>query len=371
MTSRDLPAPATAPPAGRWPQRLGLIGLLALSTAAGRVFEGLGAPLPWMIGPLIATAAVFMALAPRIRVPTRIRPLGQIVVALQVGLAFSPEALGMLVELAPVMLGTALATGVCVFVVAIGVARLTGQGLAQAFLSMVPTSPVEAAAMARAADIEPMPVIFSQTLRLAAVVLVVPFALYALEGWPEVARAPVALAAPDPIGIAALAAIGLAAAWAFRILRVPNPNFLGPLTVAAAIAATGAGLDPFPPVMLAMAQVVLGTWLGATFNRDFVVSALGLTVVSIASALALLILCSLCAVGIAWLAGVDWKALVLGAAPGGVVEMALTAKFLAQNVVLVTTFHLVRIFVFMPNVPWIVRLIVRHDIRKQEKAAPR
>ena len=127
--------------------------------------------------------------------------------------------------------------------------------------------------------------------------------------------------------------------------------------------------EPFPPMILALAQVVLGTWLGATFRRDFVVSALGLTVVSLDSSLALLALCSACAVGFAWLADVDWQTLVLSAAPGGVVEMALTAKFLAQNVVLITTFHLVRIFLFIPNVPWIVRLIVRCEAGKQQKAA--
>lgn len=367
MTDPDPSAPEARPPTSGWRKIAGLIGLLLLSAVAGRVFETLGAPLPWMIGPLIATAAVFMTLAPSITVPTRIRPMAQIVVAMQVGLAFSPDALQMLAELAPVMVGTALATGVCVVVVAQAVARLTGQSFSQSFLSTVPTSPVEAATMALAAGIPPMPVIFSQTLRLAAVVIVVPFALYAVEGWPDGPRAAVTLSAPDPVGIAVLAVIGIAAAWLFHLLRISNPNFLGPLAVAAAIAASGLAPAPFPPLILALAQIVLGTWLGATFRRDFVTSALGLTAVCLASSLSLLALCSACAVGIAWLAGVDWQTLVLGAAPGGVVEMALTAKFLAQNVVLITTFHLVRIFLFIPNIPWIVRLIVRHEARRQDK----
>lgn len=371
MEHRNVePASRPAPPRVRRPQAIWLVVLFALSTGAGWVFERIGAPLPWMIGPLILTAAIFMGPAPKIAVPTKIRPLGQVVVATQVGLAFSPDALDMLISFAPVMVGTALATGVCIFAVAIAVARLTGQSLAAAFLSTVPTSPVEAAAMAMDAGIKPMPIIFAQTLRLSAVVLIVPFALYAVEGWPDIARDTVTLDLGDPLTILGLAAIGVASAWAFRALRIPNPNFLGPMAVAAAFAVTGYGPAPYPPVILALAQVVLGTWLGATFRREFVMSALRLTVVSLAASVALLVLCSLCAVGISALSGVDWKTLILGSAPGGVVEMALTAKFLAQNVVLITTFHLVRIFIFIPNTPWIVRAIVRYENRTQTKAGP-
>lgn len=365
------PVSQSAPPTGRGPQTLGFILLFALATAAGWGFERMGAPLPWMIGPLILTAAIFMGPAPGITVPTRIRPLGQVVVATQVGLAFTPDALDMLISFAPVMVGTALATGLCIFFVAILLARLTGQSLASAFLSTVPTSPVEAASMAIAAGIKPMPIIFAQTLRLSTVVLIVPFALYAVEGWPDVQRESVSLDLGDPLTILLLAAMGVVSAWAFRAMRIPNPNFLGPMAVAAIVAATGFGPEPYPPVILALAQVVLGTWLGATFRRDFVLSALRLTVASLAASLALLALCTLCAVGIAALSGVDWKTLILGSAPGGVVEMALTAKFLAQNVVLISTFHLVRIFIFIPNTPWIVRAIVRYETRTQPKAGSR
>lgn len=348
-----------------WPMVFALLALFAMSAAAGWLFERIGAPLPWMIGPLIVTAAVFMGFAPRTRVPAKLRPVGQIVVATQVGLAFSPAAFALLVQLAPVILGTVLLTIGCIFVTAFVIARLTGQGLAQAFLSAAPTSPVEAANMASAAGIDPMPVILSQAIRLAAVVILVPFTLYAIDGWPEISRHPTTLDITDPSAVLILGAIGVAAARAFQLMRIPNPNFLGPMTVAAILSASGFGLGPYPPVVLAVAQIILGTWLGATFRRNIVTSAIRLTLVSLASALLLLMLSSLCALGIAALSEVDWRTLVLGAAPGGVVEMALTAKFLQQNVVLITTFHLVRIFIFMPNIPWIVRRFARRDAAKK------
>lgn len=68
------------------------------------------------------------------------------------------------------------------------------------------------------------------------------------------------------------------------------------------------------------------------------------------------------------MSGVDWQALILGAVPRGVVEMALTAKFPGQNVVLISTFHLARISIVMPNIPWIVRLIIRVEQHKNKRS---
>lgn len=372
MTTPDaVPGPPLPPPLQGWRWVAALLAVFTASGCAGFTFERLDLPLPWMTGPLVITAAVFIIIGPRLTVPVKMRPFGQIVVATQVGLAFSPEALSILFSLAPVFVGTALAIGVSSLIVALLMAKITGQGLTQAFLSAVPTSPVEAATIAKATGFDPVPVIYAQTLRLAAVVLILPFALYAVKGWPEVQRTPVGFTTADPWQIALLVVVGITGAWVFRLLRVPNPFFLGPLIAAATLAASGHATAPYPPMVLAVAQVVLGTWLGATFRRDIVTSAVSLTINSALSAFFLLSLCTLAALGIAAISGVDWRAMLLAAAPGGVVEMALTAKFLQQNVLLITTFHLVRIFVIVPNVPWMVRMLARLERRHTERNPPR
>ncbi len=318
-----------------------------------------------MIGPLVVTALIFIWGGFPVTVPIRIRPFGQMVVACQVGLTFSPAALALLLELAPVIVGSALMSGLCIFGIATLLSRFSAMSLAQAFLASVPTSPVEAASMAVKAGVDPMPVVFSHTLRLSAVVILVPFAMYAIDGWPEAGRVPVTFTPIDIPGFLLLAAIGFLSIFAFRLARIPNPNFLGPLTITAALAATGYGLEPFPPMILALAQIILGTWLGSTFRREILTSAGRLTLTCTISIMLVLVSCSAGAILIAFVAGLDWRILILGSAPGGVVEMALTAKFLGQNVALITAFHLTRIFIFMPNIPWIVALISRHEKRSR------
>lgn len=200
-----------------------------VSAIAGWLFELAGIPLPWMIGPLVSTALIFISGKVHVAVPDAIRPIGQVIVACQVGLTFSATVLGLLLDLAPIVVGTTLMTGVCIFLVALLQARLGKQSLAQAFLSGVPTSPVEAAAMAVRLGVDPVPVIFSQTMRLSMVVVVLPLAFYAIEGWPSEQRPGVELAAFDIVEALPLFAIGIAGMVVFRKLRVPNPNFLGPL----------------------------------------------------------------------------------------------------------------------------------------------
>lgn len=109
---------------------------------------------------------------------------------------------------------------------------------------------------------------------------------------------------------------------------------------------------------------MLGVWLGSTFRRSLFQSAARLVTTSILATFALLAMTSAVAVAIAVTLGLDWELMVLGAAPGGVTEMALTAKFLGQDVALITAFHLIRIFIFMPNIPWVIDLIHRYEKRR-------
>jgi uncharacterized protein len=338
--------------------------LFLISTAAGALFQWLGSPLPWMIGPLVVTAFLCISRLLVLSVPDRIRPFGQVIVACQVGLTFTPPALEKLVTHAPVIVGTAVASLFCIFAVAAIFARASGLTFAQAFLSAVPTSPIEAAAMAVDSKVDPMPVIFSQTLRLSAVVVLVPFGMYALEGWPEGRGMGNTSAAFEVLDIALLTALGFGGMFLFRLLRIPNPNFLGPLTLTALLAATGHGVSPFPAIVLSTAQIVLGSWLGSTFRREILTAAGRLTLACVLAVLVLIGMSSAIALVMSQVSGMDWRLVVLGAAPGGVVEMALTAKYLGQDVTIVTAFHLTRIFLFMPNIPWIVVLINKYEKRR-------
>ncbi len=342
---------------------ISLSALYAAASCAGWMFSRLGIPLPWMIGPLVLSAALSISGRLKITVPVKTRPFGQMTIAAQVGLAFTPAALAALLDLAPVMIGTALASAFCAGLIAILVARTTEIRLSQAFLSTFPTSPVEAAIMAERHGCDPAPVILAQTTRIAAVVILVPIVVFALDGWPD--RSGIVRGGHfDLLGNGFLALLAIAGALLFKRLGLSNPYFLGPLTFSAASSAFGLHPAAFPSEVLSLAQIVLGTWLGSTFRHDLFANQKRQLITILTSTIMLLGLVSGLAVAMALLAGQRWEVLVLGAAPGGVTEMALTAKFLSIDVALVTAFQLTRIFLFMPNIPWIIRMIDAYEQRK-------
>lgn len=326
-----------------------------VASLAGWLFDGLGLPLPWMIGPLIATAAIGIAVRP-IDIPVRTRPVGQTLVSASVGLYFTAAALAAILDHGLVILGVALATAFFGFLMAGVLRRMTGTDHVTAFLASMPGGPVEMGNLARQYGGDPGPVVFAQTLRISAIVILVPSALYYLLHTSR-GEVPAVPFVPDYAGMALLAGGATAAAALFKVCRISNPFFLGPLAFSCAATVLGLPLAAFPDWVVSAAQVLLGTWLGSTFRRELFLNAGRLVVATTLTSMLLVVLCTAFAASLALVTDFPWDLLVLGAAPGSITEMALTARFLHEDVALITAFHLVRIFLIIPNTPWMLKLV--------------
>ena len=336
---------------------LELLLCYAISTAAGWVFSRFNWPLPWMIGPLIATAAWGLLVKP-VDVPTRTRPIGQVMVSAHVGLAFNAAALVAIVDHGVVIFAVALATAAIGFGMAFVLRRMTGTDPVTAFLASMPGGPVEMANLAKQYGGDAGAVVFAQTLRISSIVILVPAALYYLLHASR-GELPAAGFTWNVSGMILLAAGAVATALLFKVLRLSNPFFLGPLAFSCGATVLGLPLAPFPDAAVSLAQVLLGTWLGSTFRRELFLNAGRLVVATTVTSLALVALCTAFAASLALVTDFPWDLLVLGAAPGSITEMALTARFLNENVALITAFHLVRIFLIIPNTPWMLKLVHR------------
>ena len=186
----------------------------------------------------------------------------------------------------------------------------------------------------------------AQSLRILMVVVIVPsvFAVLRLHGAdPFVAgvtdvRWPVLLTL---LGGTAIAGLGL------QRVGVPNAFVLGALAVVIPLTASGVDSSAMPRWMLNGAQLLLGCALGSRFNRGFIARAprfVGAVVVTVA--LALLLSAAFAAV-LAWASGIHPATLVLATAPGGIAEMAITAKVLELGVPVVTAFHVARVILLL------------------------
>jgi membrane AbrB-like protein len=337
-------------------QRIALI--YGGAVCVGYVLSLMRVPLPWMIGPMIF-AGVVGVLGTPLRVPHITRPIGQTVVAGSVGLSFTPIALAAIGEQIVPMLAAALMTILSGFLVAAILMRLTRLDVISASLASIPGGPVEMAALATSHGADAGLVAFAQTLRIAFLVLVIPPLLVGLDGTGQDPSRVFTGGETDPAGALLLLALAAVGGLFFRLVRVSSPFFLGPLGFSALASAMALPVSAVPFPVLAGAQVLLGVWLGAMFDKDLMTRSRSFVPAAFLSTALLLILCAAMAFGISAVTGISWRTMVLATAPGSVTEMALTAQILHEGVALVAAFHVVRIFVILPSAPLIFAIVAK------------
>ncbi|TVQ28972.1 MAG: AbrB family transcriptional regulator [Geminicoccaceae bacterium] len=329
--------------------------LYALAIAGGAIFAWLHVPLPWMIGALVfTTLAKLKGIAGQVPIPVRMT--GQLIVGTAVGLYFTPQALGEVLTHFQAMVLVAFVTIALGGLSAVLMHRFGQVDGRTAYFACMPGGPAEMANLAERAGAAPAPVALSQTLRIAALVLIIPPTIT----WSGIGGAPDLARFDGVVVVGELLLLGLAAVAAARLLkllRVPNPWFLGPVAAASVLTASEATLTTMPYALIAVGQLCLGASLGSHFDRAFVARIRPQLRGIVVCTAFLMASCALLAVVVGKLSDLPIAVMILATAPGSLTEMCLTAKALDLSVALVTAFHLVRLFIIVPLTPVIFAAI--------------
>ena len=326
------------------------ISTLVLALGAAWACTLMQTPLPWMIGPLVATGLVSMLGAPTYSY-TPLRNAGQWVIGTALGLYFTPQVVALVASL-----WWAIALNI-LWALALGLAfgawlhrvHNTPGPMHLAGLRTVTTyfaAPIGAASemtlMAERHGAQTELVASAHSLRVLLVTLIIPFGLQfaGLQGLDTALPGPQFVSWP---GFAALSLLTGAGCWLMLKLERTNPWFIGALAVAVLLTAIGYTLSAIPQALTNAAQLVIGISLGVRFTRDFVQLAPRWLASVALSTVAMIALCA----GFAWVlaqfAGLHWAMVLLGTSPGGIAEMTITAKVLQLGVPLVTAFHVTRL----------------------------
>jgi membrane AbrB-like protein len=186
----------------------------------------------------------------------------------------------------------------------------------------------------------------AQSLRILIVVVTIPsiYAVLQLHG-----ADPFLESASDirwPVLAALLAATAMGG-FVMQRLNAPNAFVLGALAVAIPLTAFAFTASAVPRWLINAGQLLLGCALGSRFNRSFLTRAPRFMGAVAATVVLAMVLSALFAIGLARVTGIHPATLVLATAPGGVAEMAVTAKVLELGVPLVTAFHVTRIVLLL------------------------
>lgn len=327
---------------------------LLLAWLAAQLCLVLHTPLPWMLGPLISVSLVSIAGAPT-QSWGKLRNLGQWTIGGALGLYFTPAVTALVAGL-----WWAIALAI-VWALALGwgfgrwLYRMQAPSMLQlpgmtesrlratTYFSGSIGAASEMTLLAEREHARTDLVAASHSLRLVIVTVTIPFALQwaGLHGDPSL-LAPSIRVVQWP-GFAWMVLATGAGAWLMLKLKRANPWFLGALMVTMGLTMAGIELSAVPQWLMNAAQLVIGVSLGVRFRREFLHTAprwLGMVALG---TVGLMLICA----GFAWLlhwgTGLPWVTLLLATSPGGITEMAITAKVLQLGVPMVTAFQVCRL----------------------------
>jgi hypothetical protein len=202
----------------------------------------------------------------------------------------------------------------------------------------------------------------AHTLRIVLVALCVPFALQ-FAGVQGADPYEPAARQFNPLGLAVLAAITGGGAIVLLRLNAPNVFMIGPLLMAAAVTAGGITLSALPTAVVNAGQLLIGAALGVRFAPEFFRAApRWLSAVALVT-LGYLGLAALFGGWLAGHAGLATATAVVATTPGGIGEMAITAKVLKLGAPVVTAFHGVRMVLVVLTIGPLFRLARRLQAR--------
>ena len=318
---------------------------LAIGFAAALLCVAVHAPLPWMIGPLVAVAACRSA-GIECAAPAGGRQAGQWVIGTALGLYFTPVVAGLVARMWWLLLFAAL------FALALGyfcgylVARLAGIDKTTAVFASVPGGAAEMSVLGERYGARVDEVAAAQSLRLMLVVIVIPWVFAALNAHGVDAFQP-GTTRVEGFGLAALLACTLAGGLVLQRLGVANAFVLGALAIAIPLTVAEVNLSAVPRWLTNAAQLLLGCALGARFERSFLRRAPRFVAAVVLSVGAAMAISAVFGVAMAEATGLHPATLVLATAPGGIAEMSITAKVLELGVPLVTAFHVSRVVILL------------------------
>lgn len=380
MTAGSAPDMGTPPPDGGggaaapWPA---WGRALAIGATGGLLAFWVALPLAWMVGAMLACTAASVASVRlpvlRVAIPPVLRQAMIAVLGTMLGAGFTPDVLAGMIAWWQTVLGlvihvvisTALAVAYCQRIGRLG--RTTG------YFSGMPGGLGEMILLVEIYGGNARVLALMHGVRVLLLVMTLPWILQAIDGPIErvatIGAAPIGgggggpslldLALPD-LALPDLALLGLSAVMGALIalrLRLPAATLVGPLLLSALLHLTGLTDAAVPPLLVAVAQVVIGAAIGCRFagaEWPLLRRAVGLSLGLIG------LLLVLCIAG-GWLlhlaTGVPLASCILAFAPGGLAEMTLIALAMQIDPAFIATHHIIRIVMLVLFAPIVYRLL--------------
>lgn len=321
----------------------GIFRALIVGIPAGYLFALLHAPIPWMIGPMIAVATLNL-FGIAMDSPPYARQLGQVILGSAVSLYFTPPVVAALAGNLPAILAATVSVFLVGILGALTLSRASGVDGKSTFFASIPGGAMAMAVLADRYGAEIAPVAVAHSLRVCIVVIAIPFALtyggFALETGAYRPNVPLDLSI-----LMAWLAIGCLLGEISEWLYLQNGCLLTPIFFGAALTMSGVELSAVPHELTDFAQLMFGLVLGARYERAFFARYKLFIPFALLNSFFMMVASAIAGAALAWLFGLPIATMIIATSPGGLAEMTILAQALHISVPLVVAFHLFRVVV--------------------------
>jgi membrane AbrB-like protein len=319
---------------------------LMLTLAGGLVFTLFSLPIPWLLGPLVFNLAASL-IGRRVSVPKALSQPNSILIGAYIGSRVSPEVLHEGVKWLPTLGLTIVLMAVSIPLITWYYRRMAKFDAATSFFSSIPGVLSSVLLFGTSANANVPMLTTVQCIRMASIVVVIPFLVQGYYGQPTLPLAEVEHTIISMFDLALLIGGCFLALAVFRWLKIPSSEVAIALLVSGVLFGSGAVSGELPFWLISLAFCVLGANVGSRFSSvDPKMLAKGGLQGVIATVLAVVI-SALFAIPASMIAGVEFMAAWLAFMPGGVGEMCLVAALYHLEPTYVVAHQLLRLLLLI------------------------
>ncbi|MEJ7838954.1 MAG: AbrB family transcriptional regulator [Thermomicrobiales bacterium] len=334
-----------------------------ICAASGWLGTWIGVPVAWLVCPMIVAVLLRLGNLPPGPHPQWVFNGVQAVIGVVLGATFSLDALRPLAS-------DAIPVAVSVFAVLFA-SIVAGRALTR-FARIAPTTaqigsiPGGAAGMiALSEDLgaDSRLVAFMQYFRVVLVVVSISVLANWVHGDDELSAIRLATVAPDTDwrNTVLAIAVGGTGLWLGLRLRIPAGSMLGPLMIAAAVSSLNWEPIVLPAAVLPIAYLLLGTRIGARFDRELLRRIRGIIWHLFAFVVVLILGCAVLGYGLHLVTDIDLLTALLATSPGGMDAATIAALETGANTPIVVAIQLIRMLVMIIVGPILVRKLIRPE----------
>ncbi|MCA1009395.1 AbrB family transcriptional regulator [Halobacillus halophilus] len=320
-----------------------------LALIAGILFWLLKLPLPWILGPVAGLVLLKFCWNYETTSHVSLRNVAFALLGIQIGLTFTTQTFALVVPyFIPYTLLSLVLISLSMFLAYL-ISRKTAIDISTSLIGSAPGGLSAMMAVSESLKANTVLVTIFHTIRLICVLFIIPFAA---THWFYQSSSSIMNSNMQEESLWTIAIYGGVYFIAYFLKsRIPAALVIVPMLIIGLLQSIGTPLYEMPDLFFVAAQIMIGVHLGHSVSINDIVQAgkycllyFGLAIIIIAIGIALGFLLS------GW-TGMDLVTAVLSLAPGGLVEMALTAQAAGGQPAIVSSLQMIRLLTIVIILP--------------------